>query len=378
MAIYQEKNKEKWTKDGRSWYYKCYYTDMFGNRKQKVSKLFAKKKIAEDEERKFLIAIEKKDEVDNNIMFIDIYNEWLDLKKTQVKSSTYYTRKKRENKYILPFFKNYKLNSIKINIINNWKLEIEKKSISLEHKNKIIADLKEILNYAKDNYDFDIKVLSKLSKYKIEEVKKDHESTYNFWTNDEFNKFIKVVDDELYFTIFNFLYYTGVRFGEMTALNWNDINFEKKELRINKTLNTKTEDNKYIITSPKTQNSIRIIDLDDNLLKLLSKHYENEKKIYDFNKEWFIFGNVKYIPATTFARRLNKYIKIANVKKITPHGFRHSHVSLLINLGCDSKDVAERVGDTIQMVEKTYYHMFPSKKKKTVELLNNINQKNER
>ena len=77
-------------------------------------------------------------------------------------------------------------------------------------------------------------------------------------------------------------------------------------------------------------------------------------------------------PPTSLKRYLYKYIKIAQVKKITPHGFRHSHISLLIDLGCDSRDVAERVGDTIQMVEKTYYHMFPTKKKKTVNLLNNI------
>ncbi len=86
----------------------------------------------------------------------------------------------------------------------------------------------------------------------------------------------------------------------------------------------------------------------------------------------FIFGNIHYIPSTTFRRNLNYYIDIAKVKKITPHGFRHSHASLLINLGCDSRDVAERLGDTVQMIEKTYYHMFPEKKKTTVKLLNSL------
>ena len=87
-----------------------------------------------------------------------------------------------------------------------------------------------------------------------------------------------------------------------------------------------------------------------------------------------VFGNIKYISPTTLKRYLYHYIEIAKVKKITPHGFRHSHVSLLINLGCDSRDVAERVGDTIQMIEKTYYHMFPTKKKETINLLNNLKQ----
>lgn len=373
MAVYQEKDKQKWTKDGRSWYYRCYYTDMYGNRKQKVSKLHLRKKDAEESERIFLTEIEKKDETDKNVMFEYVYNEWLDYKKTQVKSSTYYSRKIRSNKYILPYFKEHKLHSIKSNSINDWKEIIMNFDISLEHKNKLIADFKEILEYARDNYDFDIKVANKLQKYKTEEVKKERESTYNFWTFDEFKQFIQGVDEELYHTMFNFLYYTGLRFGEMAALNWNDIDFERKALRINKTLTTKIEGKKYIITEPKTQNSIRNIDIDENLIKLLKKHYDNEKNIYNFNNDMFVFGNVKYISTTTFIRKLDYYIAKSNVKKITPHGFRHSHVSLLINLGCDSRDVAERIGDTIQVVEKTYYHIFPHKKRKAVELLNIIN-----
>ena len=64
---------------------------------------------------------------------------------------------------------------------------------------------------------------------------------------------------------------------------------------------------------------------------------------------------------------------MAGVKRITPHGFRHSHVSLLINLGCDSREVANRVGDTIQVIESTYYHMFQQKRNHTISVLNNIN-----
>ena len=46
MAVYQEKDKKKWTKDGRKWYYRCYYTDIKGNRKQKISKMYETKKQA--------------------------------------------------------------------------------------------------------------------------------------------------------------------------------------------------------------------------------------------------------------------------------------------------------------------------------------------
>jgi len=370
MAVYKDKNK---TKDGRSWYFRCYYTDMYGNRKQWKSERFLLRRNAEDAEREFLIKVKTTDNTNNGILFIDVYDDWLSVKKTQVKSSTYYARKKRADLYIIQHFKNFKLHDIKINSINMWKEKIfNLKSIGLEHKNRIIADLKEILDYAVCNYDFDIKIASKLQKVKIEKVTNQMDSEINFWTYNEFKQFINSVNNEFYYILFNFFYYTGLRIGEVCALNWKDIDFNKKTLRINKTLSYKVFDEPYVITTPKTNNSNRIIELNDNLVKLIKKHKNNQKNIYGFTDNWFVFGDVKPLSPTTFKRYLYNYIEAANVKKITPHGFRHSHVSLLINLGCDSRDVAERIGDTVQMVEKTYYHMFPSKKTHVLNVLNKL------
>lgn len=375
MAVFKEKNKSKFTKDGRKWYYMVYYTDIYGIKKRKKSKLFMTKTEAEDAESEFRIKTKSTDEVDYNIKFEVIYNEWLAYKKTQVKSTTYYGIKKNTKKHILDFFKDFKLHSIKANTILIWKEELEKNIKTINYQNAMIGYLIEILEYTVNNYEFDRKILSKLHKNKNESVKNVKENIdLNYWTFEEFKQFIKVVDDELYKTMFIFLYYTGVRLSEMIALTWNDINFKNKTLRINKTYADKVEGENYIITSPKTNNSNRIIDLDDYLITILKKHYEHEKKVYNFNKEIFVFGNYKHIAPTTFRRYLYYYINIANVKTITPHGFRHSHVSLLINLGCDSRDVADRVGDTIEVIESTYYHMFPSKKARTVSFLNNLDK----
>lgn len=153
------------------------------------------------------------------------------------------------------------------------------------------------------------------------------------------------------------------------------MDLERKTLSINKNLTNKVIDRQFLITTPKTSNSNRIIDLDDKLAELLKKHKEKEQKIIGFNNNMFVFGNVKYISATTFRRKLNYYIEISKSKKITIHGFRHSHASFLINLECDSREVAERLGDTVQIVEKTYYHMFSKKKKHTINMLNNFKNK---
>ena len=381
MPVYREKNKKKWTKDGRSYYFATYYTDIYGNRKKKISKLYLKSSEAKEAEREFIQNNKNKSTV-KAIDFESAYNEWFEYKKSRIKSSSFYRDKKTMDKHVLSYFKPFKdIHKINVTVLLNWKKQMENKKLSISYTNICIGHLQEILNYFVNNYDFDIKIATKLQKIKEEDIElKEPTSKENFWTYEEFKKFIKNVDNDFYYTLFNFMYFTGVRYGEMNALNWNDIDFDKKTLRINKTLTDKVIGGGYKITTPKTSNSNRIIDLNDKLLDLLKKHFNSESKIYGFNKDMFIFGNIRFLPSTTFRRQLKQYINKTNedlseeekIKIISPHGFRHSHASLLIYLGCDSRDVAERLGDTVQMVEKTYYHMFPSKKKHTVEMLNKL------
>lgn len=373
MAVYQEKDKKKWTKDGRKWYYKCNYTDMYGNKKQKKSKMFLTKKDAITSESQFLIKCKTNNEVDLNISFEEVFKEWLQYKKQFVKYTTYYGIEKKMNKYVLKVFKNFSLHSIKTNNLLLWKKSlIDNNSICDNTVNKIIGYFQEILEYARINYEFDIKIAYKLQKNRImRQVNKTNDSKWNFWTLEEYKSFINSVDNDLDKLMYNFMYFTGLRIGEITALKWENINFENKTVSIFNNL-TKIENGGFGITDTKTVNSERIVDLNDNLLFLLKIHYNNEKNIYGFNNEMFVFGNIKHISFTTFRRHLDEHINKCGIKRITPHGFRHSHVSLLIHLGCDSREVAERIGDTVQMIEKTYYHMFPEKKKHTISMLNKL------
>lgn len=376
MAIYNEKDKTKWTKDNRHYQFRVYYTDKFGNRKQKESKMYMTSAEAKEQERLFLNAVSTTDIVESNIEFNFVVDEWLSFKEPTVKSSTFYGLKKRVGKHIIPYFKKYKLHSVKINVLNDWKSNLAKNNLSLGHQNTIIQYLIEILAYAVNNYDFDIKVSSKLQKHKIEQVKTTLSSSEeNFFTYQEFQTFIKEVDDAYYNLIFNFLYYTGLRIGEAIALNWNDINFSKKTLKVNKTYTENCFGEIFRITTPKTTNSNRIIDLDDLLLNMLKSHYAEESNLYGFTKDMFVFGNIKHLAPTTITRKLKYYIEKSQVKRITLHGFRHSHVSLLIDLGCSSIEIANRVGDTITMIEKTYAHLFPDKKNNTINVLNNLKNK---
>lgn len=375
MAIYQRKDKNgKVVKDanGNSWYFRCYFTDRYGNRKQTKSRLYPTKGIASDEEHEFLRNIKTTDSIDLNIYFKQVYDEWLNFKRNKIKITTYYGVEKATKKYIYSYFCKFKLHDIKIHNLQEWKNNLIENNLSTSRTNSIITFLKEILAYSNIYYNFDIKIANYLVKIRDDSPIKKDTTKENYWTYKEYTHFIEKVDDSYYNLIFKFLYYTGVRLGELRALNWNDIDFTKKTLSITKSMSKESFQKGSIIVSPKTKNSIRTLDLSDNLINELLEHKKEQQKIYGFNDNWYIFGGFQYLAITTLRSKLDKYIKIANVKRITIHGFRHSHVSLLIDIGCDFKDVAERIGDTVKMVQETYYHMFPERKKIIIERLNNL------
>ena len=370
MPVYQEKNKNKLPKNGNSWYFRCYYIDIYGNKKQMQSKMYKSKTIAKDEELKFLTSI-KNNTNEQDIYFEEMYNSWWEVKKKKLKITNANNLKLSLDKNILAFFKPFKLKSITIKVMNEYLNWLDNKDLTINYKNCMISYCKECFLYGTIYYNFDIKIANCLLKFRNDVPKdKPKDSEYNFWTLDEFNKFIQNVNDYYYKIVFTFLYRTGLRIGEFKALNWNDIDLNNKTLSISKELVH------GLIITPKTENSIRIIDLDNYLVKMLKEYKKTQEKLYGFNDKWFVFGGIKNTSNTTLRRHLDKYIKISNVKHITIHGFRHSHVSLLIYLGCDSRDVAERIGDTVQTVERTYYHMFPKKKKETVQKLNDISDIN--
>lgn len=132
----------------------------------------------------------------------------------------------------------------------------------------------------------------------------------------------------VYKVLFETLYYTGLRQDEALALNWND--FKDEYLDITKTISKEIVDNKHIINTPKTSQSVRYVKLDDALVKKLNQLKEFYQGIINFNDNWFIFGGLNSLSPSTIGRKKNKYCDIAEVKKIRIHDFGHRHASLLL------------------------------------------------
>ena len=167
------------------------------------------------------------------------------------------------------------------------------------------------------------------------------------------------IDEFDYKTFFETLYYLGLRQGEATALTWNDISFTKKEVSINKTLTTKLKGQLYTISSPKTVNSNRTLPIPLKLLKSYERLKEQAKTKKYYNDNWFVFGNELPFRETTIQMRKNKYCKLAGVKQIRIHDFRHSCASFLINNGASIVLVSKYLGHSkISVTLDIYTHLY--------------------
>lgn len=171
---------------------------------------------------------------------------------------------------------------------------------------------------------------------------------------------------------------SGARRGELTGLDWEDINFEKSYIKINKT--TQILNGKIIQKTPKTNSSIRIVPITFKTVEILKQYrreqLQKELKLgFEWEKTTKVFttekGGLMY-PGTP-SRILEGIIKKYNLPKITFHELRHTSVSLLINAGIQTQIVSKRVGhSSINTTSQIYAHIFESTEKEVSKKMNDI------
>lgn len=361
MAIYKDKKRN-------TWFFRVYVNDNKGNRKQKERSGFKTKSEAKIAEINFLNNYNLNA---NDMTFQELYDIYIQHKEQNLKFQSFRTIKNKFENHILPYFKDFKINSINNKVYIEWKESILLKNLSYKSNSALHICMVGILNYAVDFYDLKVNIASKVGNFS----KKDYIPKTNFWTYDEYNNFIKNVDDNIYYALFTTLYYTGMRLGECLALNWNDV--KENYIEINKTLINRKVNDEYKFNLPKTKTSIRKVKLDDTTINALKKIKEHYSDCINFNTNWFVFGGIRPLATTTIERKKNYYCKISNVKQIKIHDFRHSHASLLLSNGIPITVISKRLGhaDTSTTL-KIYSHLIPEDEDKAINLLNNLQKNN--
>jgi integrase len=194
-------------------------------------------------------------------------------------------------------------------------------------------------------------------------------NSYQFYSLDEFNKLISVIDDSTYKLLFSLLFYYGLRIGELRGLQVKD--FKNDRLSINKELSNKSRFGGQVILDPKTSTSFRYYPLLKNIEKLL-KLVIDEKKLKSNDYLFINDKREKVIGETTIRRKLEEYCFKAKVKVIKIHEFRHSCATYLINNNIDPKDIANRLGhSSVDTTLRVYAHLLPVRKESIKKLFEN-------
>ncbi len=169
-------------------------------------------------------------------------------------------------------------------------------------------------------------------------------------TKEEYMKFIEAVADKpISFYAFEILYWCGVRMGELLARTPADFDIQACTIRINKSY--QRLEGKDIITDPKTVKSNRMITMPEFLSEELESYIG---MLYGLNENDRIF----LISKSYLHHEMDRGVKLSGVKRILIHDLRHSHVSLLVNMGYSAVAIGERVGHESVEISYRYAHLW--------------------
>lgn len=329
------------------WYCKFVYTDWTGQRKQKKKKGFRLQKEAKQYEMDFLT----KTSQSCDMRFGDLVEIYMEDCKARLKPTTYHGKENVMAKHILPYFSHLKVNEIQPMTIRRWQTELINSSEKYKptYLRTLNSQLSAIFNFAVKYYGLPGNPVQKSGS-----IGKKRSGLEQFWTTDEFKRFIEAVSDKLMSKIvFNLLYWSGMRSGELLALTLNDFDFEARTVSITK--NYARIDGEDLFLDPKTPKSNRKITLPQFVCDMVKDYAD---RLYGYYPSDRLFEITKHYLKSEMERGCKK----SGVPLIRVHDIRHSHASLLIELGFAPLLISERLGhESVTTTLEIYSHLYPTK-----------------
>lgn len=295
---------------------------------------------------------------------------WLESYKLTVKAQTFVVTKRQLYNHLIPIFGGMKLDKIVPATIQQFVNGIAPKLVNFKAIHSInnrILQHGVLLQVLATNPARDV-ILPKKQKKGREAVRFiEPEHLKQFLDHAEqlastsFSKYYQ-------FVIFKLLLATGCRIGELSALEWSDIDLEAGTISISKTYSMEL----HIIGTTKTKAGTRIISIDKKTALLL-KQYRNRQRLMFLEvgacAPDVVFATTvrEYLPRISLQEIINRRCKALGIPRFTCHAFRHTHASLLLNAGISYKELQYRLGHSnISMTLDTYGHLSKDKEKEAV------------
>ena len=351
MPAYKDQNKG-------TWYVSFYYEDWNGQRKKKLKRGFVTKRDALAWEREFLL----QKTADLTMGFEKFVELYITDKEKRIRENTWSTKEHIIQKKILPYFAKKRICDITPRDVIAWQNEMmnhrdsKGKGYSQTYLKTLHNQLSALMNHAVRYYGLQSNPAARVGNMGSERHKE-----MLFWTKEEYRKFSEaMMSKPQSFYAFEVLYWCGIREGELLALTPADFDLDKGTLSITKSY--QRIKGKDVITDPKTPKSIRIVQMPPFLTEEIRDYL---RSLYGKRKNDRMFEITK----SYLHREMDRGAKEAGVKRIRIHDLRHSHISLLIDMGFSAVAIADRVGHESIDITYKYAHMFPSKQIEMVEQL---------
>lgn len=346
-----------------------------GNSKQIRKQGYKTKEEAEQAFLEYKLKVvngDYKKEKQGHVKFSKFIAEWLPMYKPTVKESTYATTLRLIDNHIKKDLGNLYLD--KISVERCQKIAVKWSEVSPKVFKRYVTYTAKILDYA---VHLELIPSNPMKKIIMPKRKIEAKEFTNFYTKDELDKYLFWAKDYSFkaFCFFRLMSFTGMRKGEVLALRWSDINFNNGTLRVERTV-TKGINERLLISTPKTPHSIRSIPVDQQTLKYLLEWKKAQRGDIiqiggnALDAEQLIFSNSLNKPCDPYIiTKWNKAITDRHhLRRITIHGFRHTHASLLFEAGVSMEEVKERLGhSTIKTTMDIYTHVTKAKKKETAQ-----------
>lgn len=354
--------KKYLTKDGETRYMLQAYlgVDPFtGKQKRTTRRGFKTQKEAKKAERELLLSVEENGFTDHSSKptFKEVADLWLESYETTVKPTTYQNTKNYLNAIIENHFKDIRIESITVAMMQKIVINLSKKYVAYLSQLSIIN---RVFKYAVHLDIIQTNPVDRIIRPKQQKPRKEKIAL----TKEELKQFLTLAKKDarpVLYTAWHTLAYTGLRRGELLGLEWSDIDFENKTISINKTL--VTVNGSLYTQSPKTKRSTRTISLDDATIQVLKNWKLEQKKQFFKNgvkSKDIVITNIKgsYLDFAYFREELKKFLSTHNLKRFSVHSLRHTHASLLFEAGIEPKTISDRLGHSnIQTTLNMYTHL---------------------
>lgn len=328
---------------------------------------------------------------ESDVAFKDFSAEWLkDYKTTRkVKPGTIRIRKHEIN-LMMPYFEFYEIKDIKKKMYQDMLNDLKENGYAENTLSGVHSTGRMIFRMAKE-YD-----LIKVDPTEYARIPSDPETVEELENEEAIPKYLEKEELALFlesartkglkddYEVFTTLAYSGMRVGELCALKKSDFRFTEDAISITKTIYNPTNNTvKYELVTPKTKGSRRVIDIDTEVMTLITDLLARQNVVKmkyrnTYHDKEFVFANTDKFPGypyliKTIENRMKRLLKIAELnEELTPHSLRHTHTSLLAEAGATLPEIMDRLGHVDDNTTKMIYlHITKPKRKRRLKSLVN-------